>query len=119
MVDERKIEIIKKGKPFSIFDCIVILAALALAVSFIVFSCATKTAGSKVVLRNARSSVTTLVGEYTTGGKTTEFSNKDGKIEFELTQEVTIKIKVKDGIMTVMIKDGAAWIEDSPCKNKV
>lgn len=99
MPNEQKIDKIKRGKPFSLIDLIIISLALILAGCFVVYSCATKEAGGGV--------------RITQTGKETK--------TYSIDKDATIEIECKDGIIIVVI-DGAnksVRVESSPCRDKI
>ena len=89
------IENIKSGKPFFIFDIIVYVLVLALAVTAIIFIF--KPQGSCV--------------KVTVSGEVVD--------EFDLFQTVDKTYELKTGKMRLIISDGKVWIEESTCPEHI
>lgn len=91
----RPVENIKSGKPFFIFDIIVYVLVLALAVTAIIFIF--KPQGSHV--------------KVTVSGEVVD--------EFDLFQTVDKTYELKTGKMRLIISDGKVWIEESACPEHI
>ncbi len=89
------IENIKSGKPFFIFDIIVYVFVLALAVTAIIFIF--KPQGNYV--------------KVTVSGEVVD--------EFDLFQTVDKTYELKTGKMRLIISDGKVWIEESTCTEHI
>ncbi len=89
------IENIKSGKPFFIFDIIVYVFVLALAVTAIIFIF--KPQGNYV--------------KVTVSGEVVD--------EFDLFQTVDKTYELKTGKMRLIISDGKVWIEESTCPEHI
>ena len=87
----KSVENIKSGKPFFIFDIIVYVLVLALAVTAIILIF--KPQGSHV--------------KVTVSGEVLD--------EFDLSQTVDKTYELKTGKMRLIISDNKAWIEESTC----
>lgn len=89
------IENIKSGKPFFIFDIIVYVFVLALAVTAIILIF--KPQGSYV--------------KVTVSGEVVD--------EFDLFQTIDKTYELKTGKMRLIISDGKVWIEESTCPEHI
>lgn len=94
MIDESKIEKIKKGRPYSLFDVIAISVSLLLCVALLVHSCASKKEGETLIIKQSYEGIT----------------NK-----YKLSEDAEIKLSLDKGEMIIKIEDGAAWVVSSPC----
>ncbi|MCL2675509.1 MAG: NusG domain II-containing protein [Firmicutes bacterium] len=97
MIDESKIDRIKKSRPFSLFDIIAISLALALCIGVLIFSCATRVEGETLIIIQAAEGITK---------------------RYSLLEDQEITLHVAEGDLIVVIKDGAAYVKFSPCRGK-
>lgn len=97
MIDESKIDKIKSGKPFSLFDVVAISLSLALCVALIVVSCATKKEGSILIIKQSNEGITR---------------------KYNLSENQEIHLSLKEGEMIIKIENGAAWVASSPCRGQ-
>lgn len=90
MIDEKKINIIRKSKPFALADIIVIAAAVVLI----------------VVL---------MIAVYGKKGASLEIITPDGVRSYSLNKDRIIELDH----LKVVVSGGKVWVEDADCPDKV
>jgi hypothetical protein len=110
MPDEKKIDIIKSSKPFSLWDIIVASLLVVFSIIFVVFSCANREEGSLVVVSFERTQNTFDISS----DFVLEINFESG----EILQKPFSEQHSEEEQYVIVCKDREVWVAHSDCPSK-